>query len=67
MMERRLAISVLNALRNGQLPESGVSEIAVGREGLAEELATLLDEITKGLSAVKFLQGSYGTGKTFLL
>ncbi len=57
----------MNALQGGVVPRTGLGYIAVGRE---QELATLLKDveiIEEGSATFRFVTGTYGSGKTFLL
>lgn len=63
---REIAYEILSALRLGSVPAVGVVELAVGRKAELEELEHLLDYASQGKSAVKFISGEYGSGKSFL-
>lgn len=58
---------IIHALREGNVPPKGTSEICVGRELEIEEMIHLFEKIKSGKSATKFLEGDYGGGKSFLL
>ena len=60
------ARDIINALRSGAVPSTGLHHLVVGVE--AEESAILeqLDHVATGRGAYKFLRGAYGAGKTFL-
>ncbi|PKM95513.1 MAG: hypothetical protein CVU84_05450 [Firmicutes bacterium HGW-Firmicutes-1] len=59
---------ILNALRMGVIPDTVLDELIVGRTQELEELTYLLEGIKNdGFSAVKFIKGEYGTGKSFML
>jgi adenosylhomocysteinase len=60
------ALDIINALRSGTVPRSGLHHLAVGIE--VEEAAILeqLDHVATGRGAYKFVRGAYGAGKTFL-
>lgn len=59
---------ILNALRMGVIPDTVLDELIVGRTQEMEELTNLLEGIKNdGFSAVKFIKGEYGTGKSFML
>lgn len=59
---------ILNALRMGVIPDVLLDELIVGRESETEEICELLYGVKEeGFSAVKFIQGEYGTGKSFML
>ena len=56
---------VLQALRNGAVPDRGLETLAVGIDRQRGELRRLLDYVAGGEGEVKFLRGDYGCGKTF--
>lgn len=59
--------AIIQSLRAGVVPRSGQQHIQVGR---AQELAALLKDIenlTDGGSAIRFVIGEFGSGKTFFL
>ncbi|WP_168040387.1 ATP-binding protein [Neolewinella antarctica] len=59
--------SLIQALRAGVVPRSGLQHIQVGR---ASELSALVDDINHvadGGSTIRFIIGEYGSGKTFFL
>lgn len=59
---------ILNALRMGVIPDTVLDELVVGRTYEMEELTEMLMGIKEdGCSAVKFIKGEYGTGKSFML
>lgn len=59
---------ILNALRMGVIPDTILDELVVGRTHEIEELSEMLEGIKEdGYSAVKFIKGEYGTGKSFML
>ena len=59
---------VLNALKNGIVPESGTRDFCLGRDNEIAEFDRLLSEIdTKEKSHVKFIKGEFGAGKSFFL
>lgn len=55
------------ALKNGTVPADGVEYLCTGRNQQIEELNRCFDFVSKGGSAIKFICGEYGAGKTFLL
>lgn len=59
------AYEILAALRLGGVPVVGLGEFAVGREAELAELDEQLDFVRQGKSAVKFVSGDYGSGKSF--
>lgn len=58
---------IIQALKEGNVPPKGTSEICVGRELEIEEIKRLFEKIKKGKAATKFIKGDYGGGKSFLL
>jgi hypothetical protein len=64
---KRILSSLLSSLAAGVVPRSGAPYIAIGRE---EEAGAVLDDLTlvsDGGSAMRFIIGKYGSGKSFLL
>ncbi len=66
-LDRRQARAMLQSLRDGQVPSSGASRLCVGREEIINGYRQLLDDVTQGQAAVKFIRGDYGYGKSMLL
>lgn len=65
-LDKDLRWTLLNALRNGTVPDQGLEEIAVGLEPQVKAIEEGLDFVARGRSGYKFLRGDYGAGKTFL-
>ena len=64
---RRIATILLNSLKGGVVPRTGLGYIAVGRE---KEINALLNDvkiIEDGGATFRFIVGKYGSGKSFLL
>lgn len=59
--------SVLQALRAGVVPRRGLQFIQVGRAREVEALITDVNRIAEGGSAIRFVIGDFGAGKTFFL
>lgn len=59
--------AVLNALRSGVVPRRGLHLVQVGRAAEVAALVSDIDRIASGGSAVRFVVGDYGAGKTFFL
>ena len=59
--------AVLNALRSGVVPRRGLHLVQVGRAAEVAALVSDIDRIAEGGSAVRFVVGDYGAGKTFFL
>jgi len=60
------ANNIINALRSGIVPQEGLSYLTTGNDKEIEELTNELDYISEGNTAIRFIQGDYGSGKTFL-
>lgn len=60
------ANNIINALRSGIVPQEGLSYLATGNDKEIDELTNELDYILEGNTAIRFIQGDYGSGKTFL-
>jgi len=71
-LNKRGARDIVDALRNGTVPRSGLHEYAVGLEKHMEAMEEQLNRISEsrvgseGRGDVKFVRGGYGAGKTFL-
>ncbi|GAA4488300.1 ATP-binding protein [Gluconacetobacter asukensis] len=59
--------SVIQALRAGVVPRSGVQLVQVGRAGEVNQVVLDVKRIADKGSAVRFIIGDYGAGKTFFL
>jgi len=59
--------AILQALRAGVVPKLGLQYIQVGRAGEVTELVKDIDRIAAGGTAIRFIIGEYGAGKTFFL
>ena len=59
--------TIIQALRAGVVPRVGLRHIQVGRTGEIEELVRDIERIGEGGSAIRFIIGEYGSGKTFFL
>lgn len=58
---------ILQALAAGVVPRTGLRHIQVGRAAEVSALVRDIDRIADGGSAVRFVIGEYGAGKTFFL
>src|SRR6478752_7053533 len=56
---------VVNALRRGTVPESGLDLLAVGLERFGGAIDAELDVVADGGAVFKAVRGEYGAGKTF--
>ena len=59
--------AIVQALRAGVVPKRGLRHIQVGRAREIEELVKDMDRIADGGSAIRFIIGEYGSGKTFFM
>ncbi|MFJ1752455.1 BREX system ATP-binding protein BrxD [Kitasatospora sp. NPDC088134] len=57
--------AVIDALRRGAVPESGLDVLAVGLDRFEAALDSELDAVAAGASMFKAVRGEYGSGKTF--
>jgi hypothetical protein len=57
---------VIDALRRGTVPASGLDLLAVGLDRFMPALDASLDAVAGGGAAFKAVRGEYGSGKTFL-
>ncbi len=64
---KRILGSVLMSLKSGVVPRTGAPYIAIGRQKEIEALVEDLQFTADGGSAMKFIIGRYGSGKSFLL
>ncbi len=64
---KRIARTVLNALKGGVVPRIGLPWIAVGRKAEIGALLSDVDAVADGGAAFRFVTGRYGSGKSFLL
>ncbi|MFV2195461.1 BREX system ATP-binding protein BrxD [Nocardiopsis sp. LOL_012] len=56
---------VVDALRRGAVPESGLDLLATGLDRFEQALDEDLDTVISGESVFKAVRGEYGSGKTF--
>ncbi|MBK9069387.1 MAG: BREX system ATP-binding protein BrxD [Myxococcales bacterium] len=57
--------AIVNALRSGLVPNSGLDHFATGLDALVEAVNEDLDFVAGGKGLSKWIRGEYGTGKTF--
>ncbi|MEV0294923.1 BREX system ATP-binding protein BrxD [Nocardia sp. NPDC050710] len=57
--------AVIDALRRGAVPESGLDLLATGLDRFESAIDAELDAVTDGGSVFKAVRGEYGSGKTF--
>ena len=59
--------AILQSLQAGLVPRRGLHHIQVGRAKEVKAVSDDIDRIANGGSAVRFIIGEYGSGKTFFL
>lgn len=59
--------SVVQALRAGVVPRTGLQHVQVGRVGEVKQVVRDIERVADRGSAVRFIIGDYGSGKTFFL
>ena len=64
---RRILSALLSSLSAGVVPRSGAPYIAIGRKAEIGAFLSDLENIAEGGSAMRFLIGRYGSGKSFLM
>jgi hypothetical protein len=64
---KRILDLLINALAAGVVPRIGAPYVAIGRSEETEALLSDLKSVSDGGSALRFLVGRYGSGKSFLL
>lgn len=63
---RQPARDVIDALRQGVVPDKNLDLLMIGQTKVRNHLKELLDEAKNNKSPFKFIRGPYGAGKTFL-
>jgi hypothetical protein len=66
VIEKRSARDIIDALRQGVVPNNNLNLLAVGQSSARKHLCELLEEANQNKSPFKFIRGPYGSGKTFL-
>ncbi len=64
--EKQSARDVVDALRQGVVPNKNIDLINIGNNKEKDHLKELLNEAKNNKSPFKFIKGPYGSGKTFL-
>ena len=59
--------TIIQALRAGVVPRSGLHHVQVGRSDELAQLNSDIDLIADGGSSIRLVIGEYGAGKTFFL
>lgn len=65
-IEHRSARDVIDALRQGVVPDKNLDLLVIGQTKPRQHLKELLEEARNSKSPFKFIRGPYGAGKTFL-
>ncbi len=66
-ISRTTAATILNSLKSGVVPRIGLEYITVGRKSEIQALLQDVSIIEQGGAAFRFIEGKYGSGKTFLM
>jgi len=66
-ISRTTAATILNSLKSGVVPRTGLEYITVGRKSEIQALLQDVSIIEQGGAAFRFIEGKYGSGKTFLM
>ena len=66
VLTKSTARDVVDALRNGTVPQGGLHEYAVGLDRHMGAMEEQLERVAAGRGQVKFVRGEYGAGKTFV-
>ncbi len=64
---KRILASLIGSISAGVVPRLGTPYIAIGREAEIAALLSDLETVQEGGSAMRFLIGKYGSGKSFLM
>lgn len=64
---KRTAFALMNSLKGGVVPRTGLGYIAVGRKDEIDALLSDVDIVEDGGASFRFIVGEYGSGKSFLL
>ena len=64
---KRIAQTLINSLKGGVVPRTGLPYITVGRKNEVEALLHDVDIVAEGGASFRFIVGKYGSGKSFLL
>jgi len=59
--------AIIQSLRAGVVPRRGHHHVQVGRADEVEALIRDLERVADGGSAIRFVIGEYGSGKTFFM
>jgi len=61
------ARNIINALKNGVVPDCDLELLCVGRDREIKEFQRCFQVVSEGSGIVKFLNGEYGSGKSFFM
>ncbi len=64
---KRILSSLIRSISAGVVPRLGAPYIAIGRDDEIAALLSDLNQVSEGGSAMRFLIGKYGSGKSFLM
>ena len=64
---KRILSSLISSVSAGVVPRLGAPYIAIGREAEISALLSDLETVGEGGSAMRFVIGKYGSGKSFLI
>lgn len=64
---KRIAQTLINSLKGGVVPRTGLAYVAVGRDREISALLRDVDVVAAGGASFRFIVGKYGAGKSFLL
>lgn len=67
LIPKRVASTLINALKGGVVPRIGLPYITVGRKNEIDALLKDVELIEEGGASFRFIMGKYGSGKSFLL
>jgi len=67
VIPKRIANTIINALKGGVVPRVGLEYITVGRTQEINAFLHDIDIIADGGATFRFIVGKYGSGKSFLL
>lgn len=58
---------IIDALKEGNIPSSNISELCVGREKELELFDEIFEKVDEDEAITKFIEGNFGAGKSFFL
>ena len=64
---KRIAQALINSLKGGVVPRTGLPYITVGRKEEIDALLRDVEMVGEGGASFRFIVGKYGSGKSFLL